>query len=268
MRHFITATPCGNLLPKSGVTKNKLRLWTHDFLALKPLGFLRKRRTTMQNTLNKNSVPWMLFGLAALILLGTINGAVEGFFWVGAVALAFFYAYRNSHQHGLVVPAGVLAGTSLGILLEGITPFDGIFLFGLASGFWLIKLLEPKRHFWAQYPAWALTAIGGLVFVSENAWLVALTLIGLGIYLLGKKPQPTIEVTRMPVPEPISKRERLQAWRAEMAKQSGLPEPEILRGEQLERLSTMTPDNVDAMFGVLDTAQIERYGKQLLAVLR
>jgi hypothetical protein len=220
----------------------------------------------MQKTLNHNSVPWMLFGLAALILLGTINGAVEGFFWVGAVALAFFYAYRNSNQHGLVVPAGVLAGTSVGILLEGITPFDGIFLFGLASGFWLIKLLEPKRHFWAQYPAWVLTAIGGLVFVSENSWLVALSLIGLGIYLLGKKPQHTIAVTHVPAPV-IGKRERLQAWRAEMAKQSGLPEPEILRGEQLERLSTMTPESVDAMFGVLDTAQIERYGKQLLVVL-
>jgi hypothetical protein len=223
----------------------------------------------MQNTVHRNSIPWVLFGLAALILLGTINGAVEGFFWVGAVALGFFYGYKNTNQHGLVVPAGILAGVSSGILLEGITPFDGIFLVGLAGGFWLVKLLEPHRHAWAQYPAWVLSAIAGLVFVSENAWLVALVLIGTGIYLLGKKPQSnTIEVASHPEPEPISKLERLQLWRAEMAKQAGLPEPEILRGEQLNRLATMTPENVDAMFGVLDTAQIERYGKQLLAVLR
>jgi hypothetical protein len=223
----------------------------------------------MQNTVNRNSIPWVLFGLAALILLGSINGAVEGFFWVGAVGLAFFYAYKNTNQHGLVVPAGVLAGVSTGILLEGITPFDGIFLAGLAGGFWLIKLLEPQRHAWAQYPAWVLSAIAGLVFVSENALLVALFLVGTGIYLLGKSPKNnTIEVASQPQPEPISKLERLQLWRAEAAKQAGLPEPEILRGEQLERLAKMTPENVDAMFGVLDTAQIERYGKTLLTLLQ
>jgi hypothetical protein len=222
----------------------------------------------MQNIRQQNSIPFVLFGLAALILLGTINGAVEGFVWVGAVALAFFYGYRSSKQHGLVVPAGILAGVSVGILLEGITPFDGIFLFGLAGGFWLVRLLEPLRHAWAQYPALVLSAIAGLVFVSSNAWLVALVLIGVGIYLLGKKPQNTISVATITTPEPINKLERLQTWRAEVAQQAGLPEPEILRGEQLERLAKMTPESIDAMFGVLDTAQIERYGKQLLAILR
>ncbi len=91
----------------------------------------------MQTIDNRNQqIGWTILGVAGLILLSTINGAVEGFFWVGAVALAFFYAYRQTKQHGLVVPAGVLAGISTGILLEGITPFNGIFLVGFAGGFW------------------------------------------------------------------------------------------------------------------------------------
>ncbi len=219
----------------------------------------------MQTITNRNQqLGWVLLGVAGLVLLSTINGAVEGFFWVGAIALGFFYAYRQTGQHGLVVPAGVLAGISAGILLEGITPFDGIFLVGFAAGFWGIKFLEPRRHAWAQYPAWVFTAIAGIVFVSANAWLVALSLVGLGVYLLGKK--PTIETQIIEQPQP-TKLERLMQWRAEVAQKAGLPEPEILRGEQLERLAKMTPENVDAMFGVLDAAQIERYGKTLLSVL-
>lgn len=212
---------------------------------------------------------WGLLGIAALVMLGSINGAVEGFFWVGVISLGFFYAYKQTSNHGLVVPAGVLGGTAAGILLEGLTPFAGIFLVGFAAGFWAIRLLEPKRHAWAEYPAWVFTAIAGLVFVSANAWLVALLLIATGIYLLGKKSaQQTITVTLQDVPAQPTKLERLTQWRAEIAQQAGLPEPEILRGEQLERLARMTPENVDAMFGVLDAAQIERYGKALLSVLR
>ena len=217
----------------------------------------------MQTITNRNQqLGWTLLGVAGLVLLSTINGAVEGFFWVGAVALGFFYAYRQTGQHGLVVPAGILAGISAGILLQGITPFDGIFLVGFAAGFWGIKFLEPQHHAWAQYPAWVFTAIAGIIFVSANAWLVALALVGLGVYLLGKQSK-TLEIQQ---PQP-TKLERLTQWRAEVAQKAGLVEPEILRGEQLERLAKMTPENVDAMFGVLDAAQIERYGKTLLGVL-
>jgi hypothetical protein len=222
----------------------------------------------MKTLENRNQqLGWVLLGIAALVLLSTINGAVEGFFWVGAVALGFFYAYRQTGQHGLVVPAGILAGVSVGILLEGITPFDGIFLVGLASGFWAVRFLEPNRHAWAQYPAWVLTAIAGMVFVSTNAWVVALGLVATGVYLLGKKSSPVISSIETPIAPQPSKYERLIQWRSETAAQARLPEPEILRGEQLERLARMTPENVDAMFGVLDAAQIERYGKTLLGVL-
>ncbi|MFN3266368.1 MAG: HRDC domain-containing protein [Deinococcales bacterium] len=123
-------------------------------------------------------------------------------------------------------------------------------------------------HAWAQYPAWVMTAVAGLVFVSENAWLVALALVAVGVYLLNKKTSANgIEVhIPAPIPQP-NKLERLQIWHSEAAKKAGVSKPEILRAEQLEHLAKLSPENVDAMFGVLDTFQIERYGKQLLQVL-
>ncbi len=222
----------------------------------------------MKTLENRNQqLGWVLLGVAGIILLGAINSAVTGFFWVGAIAAGFLWAYKQTKQPGLAVPGSIMAGISVGILLEGLLPFDGIFLAGLAGGFWLLRNLEPRRHEWAIYPAWILSAIAGLVVISENSWVVALTLVAAGIYLLNRKnTSQTITVAANEAPQP-TKLERLMQWRAETAAAMGLPEPEILRGEQLERLAKMTPENVDAMFGVLDAAQIERYGKSLLSVL-
>jgi hypothetical protein len=211
---------------------------------------------------------WAMLALAGIVLLGAINSAVSGFFWVGAIATGFLYAYKKTNQHGLVVPGGILAGIATGILLEGVLPFEGIFLVGFAGGFWLIRLLEPKHHEWAIYPAMIMSAIAALVFVSENAWVVALVLIATGIYLLNRKNSIQTKTVEAAIIAQPSKLERLMEWRAEVAAVNGLPEPEILRSEQLEKLARMTPENVDAMFGVLDAAQIERYGKALLGVLR
>jgi hypothetical protein len=71
-----------------------------------------------------------------------------------------------------------------------------------------------------------------------------------------------------PVNATQSTLERLQVWRNATALQLQQPEAEVLRYEQLERLSQIKADVVDDLFGVLDTAQIERYGKELLAIIR
>jgi hypothetical protein len=213
-------------------------------------------------------IGWAMLGLAAIVVLGAINSAVSGFFWVGAVATGFLFAYKRTNQHGLVVPGGILAGIATGILLEGLLPFDGIFLVGFAGGFWLICLLEPKHHEWAIYPAMIMSAIAALVFVSENAWVVALLLIATGIYLLNRKNVNQSKTVEAPMITQPNKLELLTEWRSEVATANGLPEAEILRTEQLEKLARMNPENVDAMFGVLDAAQIERYGKALLGVLQ
>jgi hypothetical protein len=212
----------------------------------------------------------VLLGAAGLVALAALNSNVAGFFWLGAMSLGFYWAYKNTKQNGFVVPAGVLGGIALGTLLEGITPFDGIFLLGFAGGFWAIRAFEPRVHAWAIYPAWVFTAIAALVFVTENAWLISLALLVMGVYWLSKRgtrsrTQAPINEIIIPVP---GKLERLQVWRSQTAAQQNLPEAEVLRTEQLERLAKLEPENVDSLFGVLDTAQIERYGKSLLEVLR
>jgi HRDC domain len=211
---------------------------------------------------------YALLGLAGLIAFGALSESVAAFFWLGAMALPFLWAHRTTGKHGFAVPGSLLMGIAVGALLEGITPFEGIFLLGFAGGFWLLHTLEPKVHSWSLYPAWAFTALAGLVFVTTNAWVIAGALVIGGFYLIRRQERSADSRTvNVPVFMP-SKLERLQTWRTETAQQGGVAEAEVLRTEQLERLSTMTPESVDAMFGVLDAAQIEKHGKQLLEILR
>ena len=224
----------------------------------------------LQNTSRDRQLGIGLLALAGLVVLASFNGALSGFFVLGAMALGFLVAHRRTKLHGLAVPGGILAGIAIGVLLEGITPFQGIAVLGIAFGFWIVKILEPKRHAWAGYVALGFAAIAGLVFVTENAWFVALALIVSGVYVLGGRNastprEYTSEIVAVAQPTTL---ERLMAWRATVAQRDGQPEAEILRTEQLERLATLQAQNVDGLFGVLDTAQIERHGKALLEVMR
>ena len=210
-----------------------------------------------------------LLALAGLVVLASFNDALGGFFVIAAIALGFLVAHRRTGLHGLAVPGGILAGIATGVLLEGITPFEGIAVLGIASGFWLVQILEPQRHRWAGYVALVFAAIAGLVFVTENAWFVALALIVGGVYTLGRRNssasrEPAFEIADV---QP-TRLERLMAWRAAVAQRDGQLEAEVLRTEQLERLATLRAQDVDGLFGVLDTAQIERHGKALLNVMR
>ncbi len=222
-----------------------------------------------ENTARDQKLGIGLLALAGLVMLASFNNAIGGFFTLGAIALGFLIAHRRTKLHGLAVPGGILAGLAIGVLLEGITPFEGISVLGIALGFWLVQILEPQRHVWAGYVALGFAAIAGLVFVTENAWAVALMLIVGGVYVLSRR---HVSSARASTPEivavaPPTTLERLMAWRAAVAQHDGRPEAEILRTEQLERLATLRAQNVDGLFGVLDTAQIERHGKALLEVM-
>ena len=211
-----------------------------------------------------------LLALAGLVVLASFNEAISGFFVLGAMALGFLVEHRRTKLHGLAVPSGILAGIAIGVLLEGLPFFEGIAVLGIGFGFWIVQILEPRRHAWAGYVAMFFAAIAGLVFVTENAWFVALALIVSGVYVLGRRNAssaraPTAEIV---APAPPTTLERLMAWRTEVAQRDATPEAEILRTEQLERLATLQAQNVDGLFGVLDTAQIERHGKALLEVMR
>lgn len=221
----------------------------------------------LHNTSRDQKLGMGLLAIAGLVILASFNDAIGGFFTLSAIALGFLVAHHRTRLHGLAVPGGIFAGIAIGVLLEGITPFEGVAVLGIAFGFWLVQILEPKRHAWAGYVALVFAAIAGLVFVTENAWFVALALILSGVYILGRRSARASTSELVTAPQP-TRLERLMAWRSEVARRDAKPEAEILRTEQLERLATLQAQNVDGLFGVLDTAQIERHGKALLEVMR
>ncbi len=225
-------------------------------------------------------IGWAVFGVAIVIFLTSRDYfLLQGVLLVGLAALGFLFAYKHSGFHGFVVPFGILAGIATSIFLEGFWRVGllsvNLVAAGLALGFWLIQWLEPKRHRWALYPALLLTIIAFLIIsqqvsithhLSNYPWMVALLLFGISIYFLNRENMMQT-TTAMIDPQP-TKLERLTQWRSDVAAINGLPEAEILRTEQLEKLARLSPENVAAMFGILDTAQIERYGKTLIGMLK
>jgi HRDC domain len=215
----------------------------------------------------ERQIGFLLIGVGALWFLTTVIGGDSGWLWVAAIATAFLVAYNRTRNPGLAVPGGVLAGVAAGILLESLLPFEGsAFLLGLAGGFYAIKLLEPRVHQWAVYPASVLAAIAGLIFMTQNALLIALVLIGAGAYFLtqNRAAKPSLSPSADPV---LRRRQALEKWLTNLSQLERKPKAEILRGEQLERLAQLSPSGLEDLRGTLDAAQMERYGNQILEVL-
>jgi HRDC domain len=214
----------------------------------------------------EQQIGFVLIGIGALWFLTTVAGGDSGWLWVAAISAGFLIAYRRGRNPGLAVPGGILAGVATGIVLEALLPFEGsAFLIGLAGGFWSVKLLEPRVHAWAVYPASILAAIAALIFVTQNALLIALVLVGVGAYLLTRG---RTQQVAPPMSAEVQKRRALEKWRASLAKLEKKNPAEILRSEQLEALLQLNPSTLDDLHGVLDSAQVTRYGNQILEVLR
>lgn len=210
-----------------------------------------------------------LVALGGLWFLTTVVGGDTGWLWVAAIGTAFIVAYNRTRNPGLLVPGGILAGVAVGILLETLLPFEGsAFLVGLASGFYSLKLLEPRVHSWAIYPASILAAVAALIFVTQNALLIALVLIGAGAYFLTRSRSGTRTASGATTDPVTRKRVALEKWVANLSRLERKSTSEILRVEQIQTLSTMTPDSLEDLRGVLDNAQIERYGNQILEIMR
>jgi HRDC domain len=214
-----------------------------------------------------------LVALGALWFLTTVVGGDSGWLWVAAIGAAFIVAYNRTRNPGLLVPGGILAGVASGILLETLLPFEGsAFLIGLAGGFYSLKILEPRVHDWAIYPASILAAIAALIFVTQNALLIALVLVGAGLYFLTRNRNTSSsknsKVSVVPADPVARKRVALEKWVKNLGKLERKPTGEILRHDQIQSLAAMTPNSLDDLRGVLDNAQVERYGNQILEVVR
>ena len=208
-----------------------------------------------------------LIALGALWFLTTLIGGDSGWLWIAALAAAFGVAYSRTRNAGFAVPCGVLAGVAVGVLLESLLPFDGsAFLCGLAGGFYAVKTLEPKIHAWAIYPASILAAIAILIFVTQNALLIALVLVGAGAYLLTRNRSAAKSVT---VSDPVQQRRAaLEKWRSNLAKLEVKDKSEILNDVQLETLVGSATATLEDLHGTLSAEQVARYGNQVLEVLR
>ncbi len=125
------------------------------------------------------------FGLLAL--LARASGST-GWLWLGVVAAASLVAYVNTRTYGFLLLGGVLAGSSLGILLTDLFACDGVFLVSLGAGLIVVDRLEPRAQRWATYLGAVLAAIGLLAGLLDtgvlgSAWL-PLLLIAAGVALL------------------------------------------------------------------------------------
>jgi hypothetical protein len=223
----------------------------------------------------------MLLAFGALLLLNNLSGADAGWLWVGAIAAVFLYGHRARREPGLAVPGGVLAGVAVGILLENITPFDGIFLLGLAGGFYLITVLEPRIHAWALWPAGVLSVIAGMVLIASNAWLFTALLIVGGLYLLNRGRQSaTVSGHTVIASQPGSvvpdgsddavriRFDHLAAWRTQQASTENRLPTDIIRNDQLERIARERPVTLEGLRLILEADQVERYGQALLEHVR
>ena len=128
-----------------------------------------------------------LIAFGVLALLARASGST-GWLWVAVVAVASLVVYVNTRTYGFLLLGGVLAGSSLGLLLTDLFRCDGVFLVALGAGLIAVDRVEPKAQRWATYLGAVLAAIGLIAGLADSgvltsAWLPVL-LIGIGVALL------------------------------------------------------------------------------------
>lgn len=250
--------------------------------------------TTPAQNPNTQVAGYILIAIAALLTISLIAGDGAGWLVIGAIATGFLYFHRQNRLSGLAVPGGILAGVSAGILFDSILGFDTAFLVGLAGGFYLITVLEPKKHAWAIYPAFAMIGIVVLNFVSDSPWVFILGLFALGIHFLNRKPRQifssdqtveaeistsSIVTTSTPsvsefVSTPntfhtaLSRLDRLKAWRKNIAIQNQISEQDVLSDAQLEHLAHAPVNSLERLQDTLEIGQLVKYGQAVLAILQ
>ncbi len=143
-----------------------------------------------------NNVGLVLIGLGVLLLLSRlITMPVD--FTAGMILLTigsvFFFFGLWKRIYGLIIPASILSGLSVGVTFADITNGVSV-LWGLALGFMAIYLIGNTlfrlRSSWPMIPAMILFGVGFIVaitslpsfFAAGLVW-APLLLIGAGLYL-------------------------------------------------------------------------------------
>jgi hypothetical protein len=134
---------------------------------------------------------YLLIGLGALALLARLTDGA-GWLWLGLVAAALLVGYVQQRTYGFLVVGSILAGTSVGLLLQGAFPrCDGVFLISLGVGLVAIDRVEARTPRYAWGLGIALVGIGTVNGLASSGLLsstwFALLLIAAGALLLWRR---------------------------------------------------------------------------------
>ena len=133
---------------------------------------------------------WRLavYPLAGLAIAAIAPGSLGGFAFLGSLGLAFALVYReDADQWWAVIPAGALLSLAATALVDGMArggAGGSVFLFGLASTFFVLSRLPRHAQGWAIYPAAVLALLAVVALTSGGGWTVPLLLIAVGGWLL------------------------------------------------------------------------------------
>jgi len=162
--------------------------------------------------MRRDLLAYGLIGLGVLALLARVSGGA-GWLWIALVAAALLAVYVSQRTYGLLVVGAVLAGTSVGLLLQQLFPrCDGVFLIALGLGVATIDVVEPREPRWRWRFGLGLAALGLLLSLANSGVLgsvwfaVLLIVIGGALLWRGREtqafPPPVVEV---PVTRPAAR---------------------------------------------------------------
>lgn len=136
----------------------------------------------------------IVVGLFLLLVQMLVNpGSLIAGMILLIIASCFFFFSFWKRIYGLMIPACILSGLSVGVTFAGITSGVSV-LWGLALGFFAImvigNLVFQERETWPVIPAVIMFAVGMIVLVAQlptlfigGAMLLPMLLIGLGLFL-------------------------------------------------------------------------------------
>jgi hypothetical protein len=159
--------------------------------------------------MRRELVAYGLIGLGVLALLARVSGGA-GWLWIALVAAALLATYVSQRTYGLLVVGGLLAGTSVGILLQQLFPrCDGVFLISLGAGLIAIDAVERREPRWPRSVGVGLAALGLILALATSGVLgsvwfaLLLILVGAAVLWRGREtggfPPPLVDV---PSPRP------------------------------------------------------------------
>jgi hypothetical protein len=113
-----------------------------------------------------------LVALGALILLPKSLDDFGGAFFLGGIALSFWYVYFTSRvqRWWALIPAGVL--TALAVMIVVASRYEdyggAVFLGGIGLSFFAVYLSDRADRWWALIPGGVLVTLAGMTIAAER----------------------------------------------------------------------------------------------------